>query len=396
MKKVYLISIEAGGGHRSTVNALQKLIAQQQLPWEIHVVEFFKEIVGTSNPQNTYNNLILKNKWLRFIYEPILSPLFKLEVQLRHAGWVALLKRYWREHQPDLVVSLQPYINQVLYESLQSVLPSVPFATLLIDLADCPPHFWIERQKQFLICPTERAVEQAKKLGHEENHIFQTSGVVIHPHFYEPINVNRRIERKRLGLDPDLPTGLVMFGGQGSKEMLEIAQRLDKSSLDLQLIFICGHNEKVARILRYQQSRLPRLVETFTTKIPYYMHLSDFLIGKPGPGCINEALVMKLPVITDCNAFTLMQERYNTEWITNNQVGIVIRNFRNIDQAVAKLIQPENLAYYQANASAINNQGVFEVVDILARLLRSDEMLSFNQLEFMRSPSRNQIIVQKF
>jgi hypothetical protein len=76
MKKVYLISIEAGGGHRSTVNALQKLIAQQQLPWEIHVVEFFKEIVGTSNPQNTYNNLILKNKWLRFIYEPILSPLF--------------------------------------------------------------------------------------------------------------------------------------------------------------------------------------------------------------------------------------------------------------------------------------------------------------------------------
>ena len=40
---------------------------------------------------------------------------------------------------------------------------------------------------------------------------------------------------------------LVLFGGYGSKVMLEIAERLDRSKLDLQLIFICGRNEKLAK-----------------------------------------------------------------------------------------------------------------------------------------------------
>jgi UDP-N-acetylglucosamine:LPS N-acetylglucosamine transferase len=41
------------------------------------------------------------------------------------------------------------------------------------------------------------------------------------------------------------------------------------------------------------------------------MALSDFFIGKPGPGSISEALSKHLPVIIDCNAWTLPQERYN-------------------------------------------------------------------------------------
>jgi 1,2-diacylglycerol 3-beta-galactosyltransferase len=99
------------------------------------------------------------------------------------------------------------------------------------------------------------------------------------------------------------------------------------------------------------------------------MHLSDFFIGKPGPGSISEALAMQLPVITERTASTLVQERYNTQWIVNNQVGIVVDNFRTIDKAIAKLIQPETLAHYRINATALNNQAVFEVVGILKRIL---------------------------
>lgn len=260
--------------------------------------------------------------------------------------------------------------TRMLWESLQKAKPGTPFVTLFIDFADCPPHYhyWIEPQEQFLLCPTERAVEQARSQGIPKERIFPISGVVINPRFYEPITVDRRIERQRLGLDPDLPTALVMFGGYGSTVMLEIAKCLERSPLNLQLILICGRNEKLATTLRRSQSRLPRFVETFTSEIPYYMHLSDFFIGKPGPGSISEALTMKLPVITECNASTLVQERYNAEWLVKNEVGIVLRNLRNIDKAVAELIQPENLARYRANAASINNKAVFEVVDILDRI----------------------------
>jgi 1,2-diacylglycerol 3-beta-galactosyltransferase len=104
------------------------------------------------------------------------------------------------------------------------------------------------------------------------------------------------------------------------------------------------------------------------------MHLSDFFIGKPGYLCISEAATMKLPVITECNALTMFQERYSAEWIVEQGVGIVVSNFQEIDRAVTELLIPENFARYQAKAAAINNQAVFEVVEILARILESSNL----------------------
>ena len=50
------------------------------------------------------------------------------------------------------------------------------------------------------------------------------------------------------------------------------------------------------------------------------MWLSDFFIGKPGPGSISEAIQMKLPVIIERNSWTLPQERYNADWVRRNRL----------------------------------------------------------------------------
>jgi UDP-N-acetylglucosamine:LPS N-acetylglucosamine transferase len=375
MKKVCFMIYDMGGGHRSTANALQEVIKKRKLPWEVQVVEVFKEIFGTTQPQYIYNNFVLKKNWAKIINDPLSVPLFKLQIRLRHSAWLNLLRKYWREQQPDLVVSLLPLVNRVLYESLQAELPGIPFVTSITDFADCPPNFWIEAQEQFLICPSQQTVKQAQSCDYPEERIYQTSGIVIHPRFYEPVSGNRQIERQRLGLKPDLPTGLVIFGSHGSKEMIEIAQRLEQSSLNLQLIFICGRNEELARDLRNTQSRLPRFVEGFTSQIPYYMHLSDFFIGKPGSVGVSEAIAMNLPVITECNnTMTLFQERASADWLADNGFGIVVNNFRDINKSVTELIQPDNFARYQANVKAYNNRAVFEVVENLERILEHSNL----------------------
>ena len=201
-----------------------------------------------------------------------------------HSKEVRLLETHWRSSRPDLVVSLVPNFNRALLESLRNVQPRTPFVTVLLDFVDFPPRFWIEPQEQLLICGTERAVEQAKSIGHTEDSIFRTSGMIIHPRFYEPVAADRSEERLRLGLDPERTTGLVLFGAEGSRAMLDIAKRLDHSGLPIQLILLCGHNERLARGLRELGNRIPLLVAGFTTEMPYYMHLADFMIGKPGPG----------------------------------------------------------------------------------------------------------------
>ena len=322
-------------------------------------MDVFRKITGT-RLEDIYN-LMLAKGWtlgagagLRMMHGVI---------RLYHGKGVKLLKEHWTHSKPDLVVSLVPNFNRALWESLRAVLPDVPYVTILTDFADYPPHFWIERQDQFFICGTEKAVQQARTLGHPDSHIFPTSGMILRPRFYDPVNVDRAAERTRLGLDPSKPTGLVLFGGQGSNVMLHIAEKLR----DRQLIFICGRNENLAAKLRVRKA--PHYVEGFTSEVPYYMHLADYFIGKPGPGSISEAVAMKLPVIVECNAWTLPQERYNTEWVLEKGVGIVLPNFRGIRAAADAMLG--SLEKYQANVAKIENRAVFEIPDILERLLVS-------------------------
>lgn len=155
----------------------------------------------------------------------------------------------------------------------------------------------------------------------KEDLIFKTSELIIQPRFYEPISCDRGIERQRLGLNPDCITGIVLFGGYGSKVMLEIAKRLEGFEQKLQLIFICGRNEELASALREIQGSQRRLVTAFTEDIPYYMHLSDFFIGKPGGISISEALAMKLPVIVQRNFATLINEQLQHRLGSTERVG---------------------------------------------------------------------------
>jgi 1,2-diacylglycerol 3-beta-galactosyltransferase len=165
-----------------------------------------------------------------------------------------------------------------------------------------------------------------------------------------------------------------MFGGQGSKAIAEIVDRLNRSQLHLQLILICGKNEGLATELRARKTRFPIFVEGFTKRIPYFMHLSDFFIGKPGPGSVSEAIEMHLPVIVECNARTLPQERYNAQWIREKEVGIVIRSFRQIVPAVRDLLEKDHLATFSKNAAALPNRAVFEIPTILQKILARAQM----------------------
>ncbi|NJL50970.1 MAG: hypothetical protein HC930_00050 [Hydrococcus sp. SU_1_0] len=83
----------------------------------------------------------------------------------------------------------------------------------------------------------------------------------------------------------------------------------------------------------------------------------------------REAIHMKLPIITEHNSSTMLQELDNVKWIEKNKLGIVVRSFQFIEQAITELIEPKNLDYYRSNNTAMNNQSVFEVIDIVKTIL---------------------------
>jgi len=372
MALVEFLYFDAGAGHRSAATALCEVIARQQLPWETRMVnlqeildpiDFVRKLTGV-RIQDVYNAL-LKKGWT--LGSAQLLKVLQAVVRIYHNDEVRLLYEHFSTSQPNLVVSMVPHFNRAICESL-AAMGKIPFVTILTDIADYPPHFWIESQDQYVICGSETAVNQARSAAVQPEKILRTSGMIVHPRFYDPI-LAKRDERRKLGLEPALTTGLVMFGGQGSEEILDIARRMDNSDLDVQFIFICGHNQTLADRLCRTQRRRPAFVAGFTCEIPYYMAMSDFFIGKPGPGSISEALQMHLPVIVKRDARTLPQERLNTEWVQEKKVGIVVGSFNQIESAIRQLLEPSALLQYRANAAALNNRAVFEIPKMLEAIL---------------------------
>jgi 1,2-diacylglycerol 3-beta-galactosyltransferase len=377
--RIDFIFFDAGGGHRSAALALKGVIEQQERPWDVRLVnlqdildplDIFRKYTGI-RMQDVYNLMLKKGYTLG---SKQMLPVMHGLIRLYHGRQVKLLTKFWNDSTPELVVSLIPNFNRALFQSLCAAdqtahRPPTPLMTILTDMADYPPHFWIERQEQYFVCGSEKAVQQARNLGHPDNRIFKTSGMIVRPRFYEPVEIDVPRQRERLGLSPDLPTGLVLFGGQGSNRMVSIAKSVDRSGLPVQLIFICGKNQVLQRRLKDLPLRFPHLLEGFTNEIPYYMRLCDFFIGKPGPGSISEALAMKLPVILESNAWTLPQELYNAEWVKEKQLGVVLNSFSRIDEGLKQILDPAIYAQFRRNVEGINNRAIFEIPEIVNSLL---------------------------
>src|SRR5215471_70497 len=187
----------------------------QRRPWKIRLlciqdlldpIDFIRKSTGI--PFQDVYNLMLRHGWTLGTAQ--LIPLMHMLIRMTHSAQVRVLEQQWKTERPDLVLSLIPHYNRALRQALARVWPETPYVTVLTDIADYPPHFWIERQDQYVICGSEQSVRQARELGVSESRIFQTSGMILNPRFYAAPGIDKQAERIRIGLHPDLPTGVVL------------------------------------------------------------------------------------------------------------------------------------------------------------------------------------------
>jgi UDP-N-acetylglucosamine:LPS N-acetylglucosamine transferase len=370
MTTVDLVWFNAGGGHRAAALALEQVMREQQPGWTVRRVNLtevldpsalFRRTLGFE-PEDLYNQRLASGFTLGLAQE---LKLLQAGIRLAHTPMVQRLAAHWRRTVPDLLVSLVPNFNRALHDSLAVARPGVPFVTVMTDMADHPPAFWAEPGcAQHLVCGTAQAVRQALHAGLPPARVHRVSGMVLRPDFHAPPAHDRSADRAMVGLDAHTPAGLVLFGGTGSRVMKRIAARLP----DTPLVLMCGRNEALAAELRALPARAPRVVVGFTAEVARWMRRCDFFIGKPGPGSLSEAVSQGLPVITTRNAWTMPQERWNTEWVQQHGLGLVLRRFAQVDEAVPRLLA--ELPAYRARVAALPNRAVFEVPVLLQQILQ--------------------------
>jgi UDP-N-acetylglucosamine:LPS N-acetylglucosamine transferase len=370
MQTIELVDFDAGGGRQAAVQALQAVMRAQQRPWRVRCVN----LADLLDPQARWRGMSgLPPHALCNAHSPrrVTSgpgtglKLVQGVIRASHTALVERLAAHWRRTAPDLVVSLIPNFSRALHDGLVQARPRAPLLTLMTDLADHPAGFWIEPDlpNQHIVCGSAHAAQQALDAGCPPARVHQVSGMVLRPEFHAPPDIDPPQERIRLGLDPQRPTAVVSFGGDGCMTMLDIARQLP----DLQLLLLCGRDATLAQRLRALNPSAPQQVIDCSSDLRRLLALGDFFIGKPGAGCLSEAVQAGLPVITVRDAWTRPQDRYNTEWVRAQGIGLVGSSWRQMRPLVQQLLG--SLPTHRAAVGRISNQAVFEVADLIAERL---------------------------
>jgi hypothetical protein len=145
--------LRSDGFRRAAATALAEAIREQQRPWNLDLVSiqdvfepiaFIRKCTGISM-QDVYN-IMLRRGWT--LCSSQLTALAHGAIRMTHNS-LKVLERCWEAHRPNLVVSLIPHYNRAMKQALDAVRPGTPYVTLLTDIADYPPHFWIEPMDQW-------------------------------------------------------------------------------------------------------------------------------------------------------------------------------------------------------------------------------------------------------
>jgi 1,2-diacylglycerol 3-beta-galactosyltransferase len=374
--EILVFTVDAGGGHRAAARALVAAAEETGAPFRLRV-ENLQEILAPEDLVKRWTGLSLEagyNLILRRRWTVLLVPLLRLmhgAIRLRRRSLVRALRRHLAGRRPAAVLSVMPNFNGVIRDALRATHPGVPFSVLLTDFADFPPRFWIEPGVDRVIVGTEQAATQARQAGIPEERIARVSGMVLNPRFYQMGGKEARERlRRELKLGDDFAV-LLLFGGKGSPEIEPLSRHLLEASPAFRVIAICGDNpglhERLAPLEAQAQGRLHRV--GFTDRVADYMAAADLLVTKPGPGSLAEAFQEGVPVVVVRDRYTIPQERFNTRFVDERGLGVVVAGWPAIPGAVKALAEDDpRRGRLRANIAALPpNRAVYEVMEILKK-----------------------------
>jgi processive 1,2-diacylglycerol beta-glucosyltransferase len=222
-------------------------------------------------------------------------------------------------------------------------------AQLSVVVTDFHFHaFWLVRAFHWYFVAHDEDKVHMQELGLPGERI-RITGIPVDPAFAEPIDKDE--VRARFGLRADRPMVLVSAGTLGLGPAAVIVRRLLALGDALQMVVVCGRNEKLKAEVDDLVADRPgtHRVLGYTTEMRQLMGVADLLLSKPGGLITAEALACGLPmVILDPVGG---QEVRNAEMLLENGVAIRCAESTLLPFKVGRLLDnPERLQRMAENA----------------------------------------------
>ncbi|MCD5397646.1 hypothetical protein LR003_01765 [candidate division NPL-UPA2 bacterium] len=251
---------------------------------------------------------------------------------------------------PDVVICTQAFPLGVVAAYKKRKRKNLPLIGVVTDyIAHC---YWLCDQADFYAVPHETTKQDLTRKGIAGEKI-RITGIPIDPKFGRKEHGNRIAEG--VNLSPNLPTVLIMGGGQGLGPVEEIVCRLDALTLPFQMIIVTGLNEDLKRKLEKRESKMTESIHIlgYVDNVERLMEMSDIIVTKPGGLTSAEALAKGLAmVIADCLPG---QEEYNSRFLVEQGVAIKVDEGKGVAVIVEELLRnPQRLSFLRTKARELS------------------------------------------
>ncbi|XP_073306244.1 probable monogalactosyldiacylglycerol synthase, chloroplastic [Primulina huaijiensis] len=379
-KKVLILMSDTGGGHRASAEAIRAAFSEEfGDEYQVFITDLWTD--HTPWPFNqlpkTYNFLVKHGSLWRLTYY-FTAP--RLIHQSNFAATGTFIAREvakgLMKYKPDIIISVHPLMQHVPLRILRTkgLLKKIVFATVITDLSTCHPT-WFHKLVTRCYCPSEEVSKRAQRAGLQPSQI-KVYGLPVRPSFVKPVRPKDEL-RKEIGLDVDLPTVLLMGGGEGMGPIESTARALGDALYDEvngeaigQVLVICGRNKKLANKLQSIEWKINVQVKGFVTKMEEYMGACDCIITKAGPGTIAESMIRGLPIIL--NGYIAGQEAGNVPYVVENECGKFSKCPREIANIVSRWFGPKRNELITMSQNALRlarPDAVFKIVHDLHELV---------------------------
>ena len=263
-------------------------------------------------------------------------------------------KRYLRalrELNPDAIICTHflPYISVSSTLRKNGITAPVFAVTTDFDIHQ----LWVDSiVERYFVFHEESAWQlQSKQVPNEK---ITVSGIPVMPEFQ--LKEKPSIARKKLGIDPNRFTVMVLSGGFGIGRVKDIVEQTVKTlsafpGTKFNLLVVCGKNDKVRSEL--QTMHFPENINPsifgFITNIHELMDASDILISKAGGLTSSEAMAKSLPMlIVDPIPG---QESRNSDMIIEHGADWKAINISNLSYKLRRILElPSMLANARVSA----------------------------------------------
>jgi 1,2-diacylglycerol 3-beta-galactosyltransferase len=334
MKRILFLFSDTGGGHRAAAEAIRDaLIAKHGTDVQPEMVDVFR----TYSPfpfkymPEMYPWLVNRSKasWAMGYHLTNSRRTARLVSRGMYVSIENGLRRMLAEHPADVVVSVHSILTAPAMYALMQFEHRPPFVTVVTDMVSTH-RFWYDRRVDRCLVPTQAAYDTAIDTGLAHNQV-RITGLPVHPQFAERLT-DKASARAQLGWDPNLPTLLLVGGGEGMGPLYKTARALNDAHLRCQLVIIAGRNQPLKAQLESDSWNQPTHIYPFVTNMPILMAAADVLVSKAGPATICEACIAGLPVIL-YDAIP-GQETGNVQFVVENRIGVFAPNPRAVTEAV--------------------------------------------------------------